>query len=151
MEEMTYEKWTELIRSGSDEDLLGTLLELDEEDIISYVSYANNEICNGGFFQYYSNAIFDAKKHIEFLHKLEMNVMADLLQQSLNIFPDSIQPVRKEDDLEPIDEIVLQAIGSKDRFHDIESQYYKICFSLDTPFADWIRKNSDYYWQSTTQ
>ena len=131
-------------QTRSDEELLDALPHLGDDDIIGYVSYANSDICNGGFFQYYSNAIFDAKKHIEFLKQLEMFEMADLVQQSLNIFPESIQQVRKDVDIEPIDEIVLELIGDKDCFEKIERRYFEICFAMTPYLANWVRKH---YWQ----
>ena len=145
---MLRSEWDELIESGSDQDVLDLQWDLPDDDIIALTLYANNEICNGGFFQYYSNAIFDAKLHIQHLHDLGLNEIAATVQASLDCFPQSEQPIRSESDINPIDIRVLELIGSKDRFDALETEYYRLCDGHEAAFAQYMRKNSERYWNS---
>jgi hypothetical protein len=140
--------WDELIESGSDQDVLELQWDLPDDDIITLTLYANNEICNGGFFQYYSNAIFDAKLHIQHLHELGLHEIAALVQASLDCFPQSEQPIRSDSDMNPIEARVLELIGSKNRFDALETEYFRLCERHEAAFVQYIRDNSESYWNS---
>ena len=138
--------WDDLIETGSDQKILELVWDIPDDDIIAITSYANNEICNGGFFQYYSNAIFDAKLHIQHLHDLGLNEIATIVQRSLDCFPQSMQPLRSKSDTDPIESKVLELIGSKDRFGELESEYFRLCEAHESAFAQYFRNNSVSYW-----
>ena len=132
---------------ASDDEVRDLIWDVPEEDILSETYYADNEIRNGGFFQYYSNSIFDAKKHIADLRKLDFIDLADIVQRSLDCFPNSEQPRRFESDIYPISDRVLSLIGSRDCFYGLEDEYYRICDKLDAHFIRYLRTHSEDYWK----
>ena len=126
--------------------MLDSITDLPDDDPIEYVRYADSEICNGGFFQYYSNAIFDAQQHVALLRQLDRKDLADIVEQSINVFPEGLQPVRTQNDFGPISDKVLGLIGIESKFDSLEREYYNLCPNLEITFANWIRKNSEHYW-----
>ena len=143
---MTRSEWDVKIETASDPEILDMIMGVLDGEIMSEALYADNEICNGGFFQYYSNSIFDARKHISDLRKLDQSDLADLVQRSLNCFPNAEQPRRLETDLAPISDRVLSLVGSKDCFTEIEGEYYRICKGLEAAIIRYFRAHSGEYW-----
>ncbi|MBS1700203.1 MAG: DUF4375 domain-containing protein [Armatimonadetes bacterium] len=146
-------EWDRLLKSGSDVDLIGVFSELPEDNMIGFVLYADGEICNGGFFQYYSNGIFSAREHIHHLQQLGLNQLADVVQQTLNLFPDSVQPVRLESDLVPIDDRILQLLGDRSCLDNLNIDYFEVNGTnskgptlVEVACAKHIRDHADEYW-----
>ena len=144
---ISIEEWNQIVTTGGDEEIMMNFDYLPDEDIISVIQYADGEICNGGFFQYYSNGIFDAKQHCEYLLLVGLPSLAQIVQQSLEVFPGGLQPKRSPQDVNPIDKQVLALVGSKSRFDDLDSAYYADCELIFGACANWVRQNPDHYWQ----
>ncbi|HLO98405.1 MAG TPA: DUF4375 domain-containing protein [Fimbriimonas sp.] len=139
-------KWDQLVASGSDEDLFAALPELDDEDPISLVLYADSEICNGGFFQYYSNGIFDVQEHVRALELVGLEPFAELVRESLAIFPNGIQPHRGDSEY-PIEDEVARLIGGKNKFDELDDRYFVLTENLIPGVVAYVRRNSDHYWK----
>ena len=144
---MTKIEWDLLVESGSDDDLMYALTDLPDDDLVEFVRYADAEICNGGFFQYFSNGIFDANKHKQFLIDIGLYDLAQVIQDSLDVFPDGVQPIRLPDCIEPIDDKVLELVREKGRFDEFDKQYYAKNSQIEPAMANWVRKNSNHYWE----
>lgn len=143
-------KWEQLVANGSDEKLFAALPELEDDDPISLVLYADSEICNGGFFQYYSNGIFDVQEHIRALELLGLDPFAELVRESLAVFPNGIQPKRGEE-VNPIEDEVASLIGGKDKFHLLDDVYFELTKGLVPGVVAYVRRNSDHYWKLKEQ
>ena len=144
---MTRSEWDTHLATASDEVILYLVCDLPDEDILPEALYANSEICNGGFFQYYSNSIFNTTKHIADLRELGLDELANIVQRSLDCFPNSEQPIRQETDFNPISDRVLILIGTRERFDKLEEEYYRICDGVEAACIRYFRGHSGEYWK----
>ena len=144
---MTEAEWDHMIANSADEELLAHIYSLPDEDVIEYCWWADGEICNGGFRQYYSNSIFDALKHASYLEELGEQQMAEIVKKSLLLFPNGEQPKRLESE-EPIFNRVDTLLGgNKSAFEDLEDQYYASNGGFESSCAAYVRKHPDHYYQ----
>ena len=141
------EQWKKYLETASDEDLFDAISwDFPEDDVLQYASYGINEICNGGFLQYYGNGSFDANLHVRYLRELQLDDIADLVDASLQFFPNGEQPIRTEDDLEPIDDRVSELLNDEDPFTELEDKFFAFPKeSIDQAYAKYIRKNPEIY------
>lgn len=151
---MTRPEFSQLVSSGSDEDLVDSIFHLLPEyeeddghfegDVIRVAQYANAEICNGGFYQFYCNRIFNPMRVIECFEALGVMAMADCVRESMRMFPDGQPPVRLPGE-EPIDD-KLEALGiDPGSFEEIEGIYYSHTKEFYESWAPYIRRNPDVY------
>lgn len=141
------EQWIKYLETASDEDLFASVSwDFPEDDVLQYASYGISEICNGGFMQYYGNGIFDANLHVRYLRELGLDEVADIVHASLQFFPNGEQPIRTDEDLEPIDDRVLELLNDEDPFTELEDKFFAIpSESFDKAYAAYIRKNPEVY------
>lgn len=103
--------------------------------------YANSEICNGGFHQFYLNGIFDAARLADDLDRLPNPKWGECIRKSLARFPDGKQPIREERDLDEMEEILNKAGIGDDTFREIEDIWYANYGELDSALVQYVRDN----------
>jgi hypothetical protein len=141
------EQWKKYLETASDEDLLVEVSwDFPDDDILQYASYGINEICNGGFQQYYFNGIFDANLHVRYLRELRLDEVADLIHASLQFFPNGEQPIRTDEGFEPMDDRIAELLDGENPFTELEDKFFAFPMeSIDQAYAAYIRKNPEVY------
>jgi hypothetical protein len=154
--QMTRADLLQLAATGSDEELLNQIWEFIPEsekdpeswyeagDILAVVDYANAEICNGGFFQFYANNIFDPLELVTQFELLNARELAECVRLANERFPEASPPARGYS-LMPIED-ELERLGlSPESFEDLEDRYYAAAESLPSIYAQHIRRNVHLY------
>jgi Domain of unknown function (DUF4375) len=142
---MTKSQWDQLISEGTDDELLPALSSVADDDIIEYTRYADAEIRNGGFSQYFSNDIFDVDRHVDFLIELGLEEAGKIVRAAHSL------ALLSED---PSGSLVLNQPDSDSspyRFYALDDAYFRHSADLDAARASWLRAHSETYWLSVTE
>ncbi len=115
-------------------------------DAIAVTLYAESEICNGGFFQFYINGIFLPDRLVECLREIGATELAQAVADSKRVFPNSSPPVRRAQDREPIEKTLRDLGVTPESFAEAEDRYFSANDELVSLWAAHIRKNSERYW-----
>ena len=152
---MTLEEARNFILTADDSDLDEALTEAipEEEDehgrevgdLYLVLPYASNEICNGGFFQFYGNGIFVPELIVSQLERIGAQELANAVRQSMALFPEGKPLVRTAEELEPIDDKLLALGLTRDSFDEMESVWYAKCGELEDLCLAYVRANPDLY------
>jgi hypothetical protein len=144
-----------LIATGSDEALLDAVWDYlptseDENgkfdgDAISVTQYAIAEICNGGFFQFYGNGIFDPVRLITKFEEILAFDLAEVVRKSMAIFPDG-KPLVRRIGQDVINEELRELGISHDSFDEIDRQLFSLYKGVDAFWANYIRAHSERFW-----
>jgi hypothetical protein len=80
------------------------------------------------------------------LRELQLDEVANLIHASLQFFPNGEQPIRTDEDIEPIDDRVAELLNDEDPFTELEEKFFALPMELfDKAYAAYIRKNPEVY------
>lgn len=103
---------------------------------------AINEITNGGFYQFYENQGFNTERFIEDLRMIGASTLADIVEDSLNVFN------RRSDVLRPRDELQI-LMWAKDfdykTWHASDQKFYEEMDNFDAYAARYMRAQWEQY------
>jgi len=154
---MTRAEFLDLLAHGSDDEVVDATwdflpeTESDEEtgyetgDPLALISYADSEIRNGGFYQFYSNGIFDALHMPRLFQDIDAGALAQCIAEANARFPEGMPPYRGSREVEEVElEMEEMEIG-EDSFKDIEERYLAASSDLAAKLAQFVRSNPDRY------
>jgi len=101
------------------------------------------EINNGGFNQYFYNSSGNfAHDTVISLKEINANKTADILQEAINQFPDSIVPKNRDER-----QTLLEEMGetANDIFETLDQKFFLYEDDLNTLNIDYIRKNKNMF------